>query len=166
MTQRFTRAQRAAHENHIGSSIAEYGCFVLSVFDPDGDEAPFSYSVGIAMDSGHPEVIVFGLSPKLGAWVVNEYNRQVRAGKKFRPGVAYRGFLEGFPVYVEPASPRKAANFMFACNRLYGDFGYPVVQVVIPSTAGAWPWEKAAPRAFRRIQPLICQPAARESSRR
>ncbi|HVE53927.1 MAG TPA: DUF4262 domain-containing protein [Ramlibacter sp.] len=160
MTHRITKARRAEHEDNIGRCIAEYGCFVLSVADPDGAEPPFSYSTGIAMDSGHPEVIVFGLSPRMGSWIVNEYNRQVRAGKKFRPGVPYKGFLRGFPVYVEPAEPRKAVNFMFACNRLYADFGYPVVQVIIPDTNGVWPWEKGAPRAFRKIQPLLCKPVA------
>jgi hypothetical protein len=160
MTKRITKARRAEHENHIFSSIMEYGCFVLSVADPDGVEPPFAYSIGIAMDSGRPEAIVFGLSPSLGAWVINEYNRLVRAGKKFRPGVAYKGFLSGFPVYIEPADPKKAGNFMYACNRLYDGFGYPVVQIVIPTTTGVWPWEKEAGRSFRKIQPLLCKPAA------
>ena len=160
MNTRITRARRAEHENHIGSSIAEYGCFVLSVADPEGVEPPFTYSIGVTLDGGRPEAIVFGLSPRLGAWVINEYNRQVRAGRKFQPGVPYRGFLEGFPVYVEPADSRKAGNFMYACNRLYGEFGYPVVQIVIPTTAGVWPWERGAGRAFRRIQPLLCRPVA------
>jgi hypothetical protein len=160
MTRRITKAQRAEHEDRIGSCIEQYGCFVLSVADPDGVEPPFAYSIGIALDSGHPEAIVFGLSPNLGAWVINEYNRLVRAGKKFRPGVAYKGFLDGFPVYVEPADSTKAEDFMYACNRLYGGFGYPVVQIVIPTTAGVWPWERSASTAFRKAQPLLCTPAA------
>ncbi len=164
MSHRITKAQRAAHENHIGSSIEKYGCFVLSVADPDGAEPPFSYSIGITLDSGHPEAIVFGLSPRLGPWVINEYNRLIRAGKKFMPGVTYEGFLQGFPVYIESADPRKTQDFMFACNRLYGEFGYPVVQIVIPTTAGVWPWEKGAGRAFRRIQPLLCKPTAADKT--
>lgn len=156
MTRRITKAQRAEHENRIGSGIEKYGCFVLSVADPDGVDPSFAYSIGVALDSGHPEAIVFGLATDLGAWVINEYNRLVRAGKKFRPGVAHRRFLEGFPVYIEPADPIKAENFMYACNRLYGGFGYPVVQIVIPTTAGVWPWEREASRAFRRTQPLLC----------
>lgn len=157
---RITKARRAEHDNNIGRCITEYGCFVLSVADPDGVEPPFTYSIGVALDSGHPEAIVFGLSPRLGGWVINEYNRRIRAGKRFRPGVPYKGFLRGFPVYIEPADPRKAGNFMYACNRLYDGIGYPVVQIVIPTTAGVWPWEKGAGRAFRRIQPLLCKPAA------
>lgn len=160
MSRRITKAQRAAHEDHIGKSIEEYGCFVLAVADPEGAEPPFSYSVGVTLDSGQPEAIVFGLSPRLGPWVINEYNRLVRAGRKFKPGVAYKGFLQGFPVYIEPADPRKTQDFMFACNRLYGEFGYPAVQIVIPNTAGVWPWEKGANRAFRKIQPLLCKPVA------
>lgn len=160
MARRLTQAQRDAHEDRIGSGIATYGCFVISVADPDGLQAPFAYTIGVTLDSGQPEAIVFGLSPSLGGWVINEYNRRMRAGKKFKPGVAYRGFLRGFPVYVEPADPKKTPGFMFACNRLYGDFGYPAVQIVIPTTQGVWPWEKGAGRAFRKIQPLICRPVA------
>jgi hypothetical protein len=74
--------------------------------------------MGVALEAGRPEAIVFGLSPSLGGWVINEY-RRVRAGKKFKPGVAYKGFLQGFAVYIEQADPRKAENFIYACDRLY-----------------------------------------------
>jgi hypothetical protein len=155
-------ARRAEHENRIGSCIAEYGCFVLSVSDPDGVEPPFAYSVGIALDSGQPEAIVFGLPSSTGAWVINEYNRRVRAGKTFSSGVLYEGFLEGFSVYIEPADAKRTRNFMYACNRMYGRFGYPAVQIVIPTTAGVWPWEDEASPAFKRIQPLLFKPAVIE----
>ena len=43
----------------------------------------FSYSVGIFETSGTPEAIVVRLGAKLGGFVVNEYNRRVRAGMRF-----------------------------------------------------------------------------------
>lgn len=86
------------YEQDILSNIEEFGCSVTSVVDPDGTEPSFSYSIGIAKSSGAPELIVVGLSSKMGHWLVNEYNRRVRKGERFSEGVLYGGFLEGFEV--------------------------------------------------------------------
>ena len=40
------------YERNILQHIEEHGCSVTSVFDPDGKEPPFSYSIGIARSSG------------------------------------------------------------------------------------------------------------------
>ena len=53
------------YERNILRHIEEHGCSVTSVFDPDANEPPFSYSIGIARSSGAPEIIVVGLGSRL-----------------------------------------------------------------------------------------------------
>ena len=98
------------YERNILRHIESHGCSVTSVFDPDENEPPFSYSIGIARSCGAPEVIVVGLSSKLSHWMVNEYNRRCRAGERFQPGVLYLGFLEGFAVQFGPCRRRIASG--------------------------------------------------------
>ncbi|MBL8309211.1 MAG: DUF4262 domain-containing protein [Burkholderiales bacterium] len=69
------------YERDILRNIDEYGCSVTSVFDPDGIEPRFSYSIGISKSCGAPELIVLGLNSEIGHWLVNEYRRRVGKGK-------------------------------------------------------------------------------------
>lgn len=147
--------KRAANDKRVADDIREYGCHVISVFDPEEATPYFSYSIGVQETSDVPEVIVVGLKPELGGFMVNEYNRQVRAGTRFKRGVLYPGFLEGFDVYIEPARKKVVAQYTFGCDRYYGDKEYSVVQIVWPSTAGVWPWQKGASEWLKVNQPML-----------
>lgn len=151
-----TRAQkRAENDKRVEHDVRKYGCHVISVFDPEEKEPFFSYSVGMQRSAGVPDAIVVGLRPELGGYIINEYNRRVRAGKRFKRGVLYSGFLKGFSVYVEPARPKLLVDYTLGCNRYYGDEKYSVVQIVWPSTTGIWPWEKAASEWLKSNQPML-----------
>jgi Domain of unknown function (DUF4262) len=135
--------------------IRKFGCHVVNVFDPDGLQPHFSYSIGIQETLSVPEVIVVGLRPEMSQWMVNEYNRRVGTGEHFQRGVLYSGFLEGFEVYVEPTRRKLVAEYTFGCDRYYDNRPYEVVQIVWPSTAGVWPWRKRANDWFRNNQPML-----------
>lgn len=139
----------------VQRDVEKYGCHVISVFDPKGRLPFFSYSIGIQRSSGAPEVIVIGLRPELGGFLVNEYNRQVRKGRRFRRGVRYRGFLSGFSVYLEPARRARFRRYTLGCTRYYDGEEYSVVQIVWPSTQGRWPWNKSVSKGFVRNQPML-----------
>src|SRR5262245_56673386 len=79
--------------------IERYGCAVIHVMG-EGEEPPFSYSVGITRTSAAPEVVIVGFEQRFAHRIVNEYNRRVRAGERFVVGARYGGFLVGFEVEV------------------------------------------------------------------
>lgn len=147
--------KRAANDKRVAKDIREYGCHVISVFDPQEATPFFSYSVGIQETSNVPEAIVIGLKPELGGFIINEYNRQVRKGTRFERGVLYPGFLEGFEVYIEPARRKLVAEYTLGCDRYYQDKEYSVVQIIWPSTSGVWPWQKSASEWFKNNQPML-----------
>ena len=147
--------QRASNDKRVEDDIHEYGCHVISVFDPNEVAPCFSYSVGIQETSGAPEAIVVGLSPNLGGFLINEYNRQIRDGARFVQDVLYPDFLEGFEVYIEPAQKELLVEYTLGCNRYYKNKDYSVVQIVWPSTANVWPWQKSASDWFKNNQPML-----------
>ena len=153
---KITAKKRAANDKRVADNIQEYGCHVISVFDPEEIEPSFSYSIGIQKTSAVPEVIVIGLGPKLSGFMVNEYNRRVRVGARFQRGVLYPGFIEGFEVYIEPVRrKRRLAEYTLGCDRYYGGKAYSVVQIVWPSTSGVWPWQKGASEWLVNNQPML-----------
>ena len=143
------------YERNIHSNIEEHGCSVTSVSDPEGDTPSFSYSIGIAKTAGAPELIVVGLKPKMGHWIVNEYNRRVAAGESFGPGVLYLGFLEGFAVQFGQVSPESRKEYMRSACWLHGGPEFEALQLLWPSTSGTWPWEPEASEWFRSNQPIL-----------
>ncbi len=147
--------KRAASDRRVASDILEYGCHVISVFDPEQVHPFFSYSVGIQETTGVPEAIVVGLKASLGGFIVNEYNRRVRKGERFKRGTLYPGFLEGFLVYVEPARRKLLDEYTRGCDRYYRNTEYSVVQIIWPSTAGVWPWQRGANEWLKTNQPMF-----------
>lgn len=147
--------RRAEYHKRVASDVRKYGCHIVSVFDPENEEPLFSYSVGIQETAGAPEAIVIGLRPELAAFMINEYNRRVRAGKRFRRGKRYSGFLKGFAVYFEPARPALFKEYTYGCDRYYKEQPYAVVQIIYPTTRGVWPWNKSASEPFKQNQPML-----------
>ena len=92
------------YEKNILAHIEAHGCSVTSVFDPEREEPPFSYSIGIARSAGAPELIIVGLESKTAHGLINDYNERVRAGEAFVPGQDYQGFIKGFPVQFAPVA--------------------------------------------------------------
>jgi hypothetical protein len=141
-------------DKKVKDNIAKYGCHVLHIAE-EGDLPPFSYSVGITQQTGAPEVVVIGLKSDIAHFVVNEYNRRVRAGERFEPGKLYAGFLEGFEVLAQPV-PRDAYDEYFGQNlRFYDGPNFEVLQLVYPTTDGVWPWSAEASEYFRNRQPIL-----------
>lgn len=142
--------------------IAKYGCHILHVLgEGEGDHElpPFSYSTGICQTHGAPEVIVVGLRQELAHWMVNEYCRRVSEGESFAAGERYQGFLDGFEVTFRDVHRSHYSEHLGLCVSLYEGEDFPCVQLVFPSTAGAWPWDESAPDSFRRRQPVLDEQA-------
>ena len=151
----YTDEERAANDRRVANDVAKHGCHVISVFDPKEKLPTFSYSIGIQDSAGAPDALVIGLGPKLGHSIINHYCQRVRDGAVFVRGVLYDGFLEGFPVLIEPLKAARHADYTYGCARYYGDRAYSVVQIIWPSTQGVWPWHKSASDWLVANQPML-----------
>jgi hypothetical protein len=136
------------------ADIEKYGCHVIHVIGED-ELPPFSYSVGIKRSSASSEIALIGLKQPIAHFAVNEYNRRVRSGERFSHGQLASGFLEGFDVLFLKVD-RVHYREYFGWNRwLYKGDDFDVLQLVWPSTKGAWPWESEAFDGFDRWQPIL-----------
>jgi Domain of unknown function (DUF4262) len=152
---RYTDEERAENDRRVASDVKAHGCHVVSVFDAGGTQPDFSYSIGIADSAGAPDALVIGLGHKLGHAIINRYCRRAMAGERFARGVRHEGFLDDFPVLLEPLRPDRHAEYTLGCARYYRERPYSVVQIVWPSTRGAWPWQKGASDWLVANQPLL-----------
>lgn len=134
--------------------IAQYGCTVIHVLAED-DLPPFAYSIGIAGETGAPEVVVIGLKQPLAHSVVNEYNRRVRAAGPLRVGAFHAGFIGGFDIFLGEVPQSAYEEYFGQAIDFYGGIGFDVVQIIYPTTQGLWPWTTDAPASFRAWQPIL-----------
>ena len=134
--------------------IERFGCSVMHIAAED-DLPPFTYSVGINKTSAAPEVVVIGLKEPIAHFIVNEYNRRVRAGEVFVPGIKYSGFIEGFEVTAERVEESFYEEYFGHNLWLYGGASFEVIQLVYPNTSGVWPWQPEADEWFRSWQPIL-----------
>lgn len=142
-------------DRRIAADIEKYGCHVINVFDPEEKLLSFSYSIGIQVSTGAPEAIVLGVRSKLGHAMINRYNERVRRGMRYERSIQYPEFIEGVNIYIEPAKVDRFAEYTLGCTRFYKGKDYSVVQLIYPSTAGVWPWQKAASPWFKSNQPML-----------
>ena len=146
-----------AGERKALADIKQYGCHVIHVLAED-ELPPFAYSVGIQRSSGAPELIVIGLKRPLSHFIVNEYNRRVRAGTRFAPGQRAAGFIEGFDCEFRAVHPSRHRDYMGWDMWLYDGKPFDALQLIYPTTSGVWPWDAAADEWLRVWQPLLEQP--------
>jgi hypothetical protein len=135
------------------ADIEQYGCHIIHVLE-DEKGPPFSYSVGVQKSSGVPEVIVIGLKRPVAQFVINEYNRRIRAGERFEAGTRHEGFLEGFSVQFEIVAPEHFDYFGWDWWYYDGNC-FDVLQIIYPTTIGIWPWDPTASESFRKRQPIL-----------
>lgn len=143
------------YERKILDHIEQFGCSVTSVFDPDDQNPPFSYSIGIARQTDAPELIIVGLESKLAHRLINEYNRRVIAGERFVPEVLDLGFLDGFAVQFRPVARAHREDYLRSACWLHDGPDFDALQLIWPSTSGVWPWDPAASDWLRANQPLL-----------
>jgi len=154
-------SELSAFEQRIVADVEQYGCHVLHVFDPDGVEQNFSYSIGYPVSVAQPEVIVFGLDRKLMHSMINEVHRQCRDGLAMEDGLRVPDLLEGFDCALRAVRPDNIVAEYFGSamwfHRTQTD--HPMkgaFQIVWPGAVnGLFPWDAGVSQDVIDAQPAL-----------
>lgn len=142
----------------IVENVVTYGTHVVQV---DGDAAhAYSYTIGLAYNYDHPELIVFGRKAGWRQWLLNAIRDEILGGTRFVPGAAYGGILEHLHLAVAPV-PDAALGAYFTLAAWFYDELAPQCaplrarQIVWPDSRDLLPWEDGydAPSAQRLLEP-------------
>lgn len=154
------------YERELVSNVEQYGCQVTTVFDPDGIEPTFSYSVGVPKSVGQPDLIVFGLPSEISNWIVNETFRKCRSGLQLTDGLQIDGLLDGHQcvsrrvrdAWLKPDFFNSALWF----HRNFGVGEWPgAFQIVWPGAQdGLFPWDDGCSQIVIDHQPALYEEPA------
>lgn len=149
------------YENRIVANVQEFGCEVVSVFDPKEVEPDFSYSIGFWETVQQPEVIILGLPSQMGKFAINETLRQCQSGLELFDWQRIEGLFEKFDVtcVARSVDPKRLVPEYFNSAIWYHDFrtGQPLSEAfqLVWSYEGLYPWDKDAPTELLDDQPLL-----------
>lgn len=141
-------------EQKIRDDIRSSGFSMMSVME-DGDGPGFTYSIGIHQTIKAPEVVVIGPSPDLAQHLVQAYYLRVRDGEEFESNKEYSDFLTKFKVRFEAVHNGHYEDYFGRAIDHYGGQEFPVLQMILPSTSGVWPWDANASEEFKSGQPVL-----------
>lgn len=135
---------------HFEAVIAEHGHAVVGVFDPDGIDTPFAYTVGLTA-KGRPELLISGLPAEMAQTLLNDAAEAWT--EEWTTGTVVDGLLrDGYQFTVVNGTPTEALT-LGAVHALYGEFR--VQQLVWPDRDRHWPWDHEYNDEGAWQQPLI-----------
>ncbi len=110
--------------------------------DHDVDHPSFAYTVGM-FGLGHPEFLIFDVSPATATGVLNDLGERVRDGETLIPGQLIT--FDQWPHRVVLEDVPNPGEIVFSANRFYQrphDFSVAVLQVTYDDEKGLFPWDE------------------------
>lgn len=138
----------------IVENIEKYGCH-LALLEADNYLPAFVYSIGLFKKFNHPEIICFGLNTNVMGGILNHARDLIKQGEKFELNKLYRGFLEGYYIQFISVDKDYYPSYLGYAGWFYGDFNFPVLQIVWPDKQSKFPWEDNFNPNWKFKQPLL-----------
>jgi len=155
------------YEVKLLGNVEEHGWQASHVFDPEGNDPDFTYSVGFTKSLNMPEFIIFGLNRDIMHNMLWEIYRQLEAGAVPTDGMRWEDLLEGFECVSKKADhPDLFNEYTTSANWLWKHQerdGYPeIYQIVWPGAQqGLFPWEKGCDPYVISQQPALWDNSAK-----
>jgi Domain of unknown function (DUF4262) len=97
---KWPKPEEEADETLI-KNVRERGCHILGV-SGETNEPPFSFSIGLALNYGQAEIVIFGMDPRKAATIINIVRDDAAKAKKYADGdVSSDILLNGKVCFVE-----------------------------------------------------------------
>jgi len=138
------------------ADVVKHKCCIVEIA---GDQhfPGYSFSVGLFLNFGHPELIVVGLNPKVAFRAINDVRDMIQAGRRFKPGdLSDKIFERCQAAFVEaPASTH--GLFIGTAIWFYRSLQttFPVLQLVWPDNQNRFPWDPGCDERCGERQPLL-----------
>ena len=142
-------ARRDALVGKMRKHVEENGWTLQSVFGSE-DTAPFSYTIGLSVTYGHPEVYVCGLQHEIAQQLLASVAARISAGERFDVPVT-DAEIANVPTAFRPVRGEEVDENSGIGQEVLGrPFG--AVQLFWPDKNGLMPWEDGCDPEIARAQ--------------
>jgi hypothetical protein len=134
-------------EQKFIANVREHGWFNTAVFGDD--QGPnFSYTTGLWVNTGQPELIMFGMKRETIHDVFWDLFRDAKGGIALPTGKPTDRAFANLPAYAFPVSKRFYRDYLGWSRWFYGGDEFPCLHVVWPDRDSVFPWEPGFDTAF------------------
>ena len=138
------RSELSDGDRKLLGDVERHGWHVVHVHPYAGRDPMWSFTVGLPLTWGHPELVVFGLHADTAHAVLGSAVEAIREGRRYAPGADHDDVLEEHPVRFVPVRRHWYASFLGYAQWFHeSDGGFDVLQLVWPDREGRWPWDPA-----------------------
>jgi hypothetical protein len=149
---KWPKAEEEADEKLI-HNVREHGCHILNVYaDP-----PFSFSIGLALNYGQAEIVIFGMDASTASRIINVVRNEAASGKKYADGDLSSDILLGLNVCFLEVPLDLYGEYLGTAIWFYRNSPrpFPCLQLVWPDRGGRFPWQAGCDAGIRKDQPIL-----------
>ncbi len=117
--------------------MASHGWHVAGIL-PDPGRLGWTYTIGLATTTGHPDLVVSGLDPNTAAVLLNDLGDAIRQGLVLRPDDRLPGYLADVDIEIRPVLPRWVPAHFGRALDWYGA-APAMLAVALPDRANRFP---------------------------
>ncbi len=143
-------------ERDFVEKIREHGWFDTAVFG-DAEGPSFSFTSGFWVNTGQPELIMFGMKREIVHDVFWGLFRGAKAGEALPKGKATDKAFANLPAYSFPVAKRFYPEYLGWSQWFYGGNEFPCLQIVWPDRDGIFPWQQGFDPTFSSDQPDLTE---------
>ena len=115
----------------------------------------YTYSIGFEDSYGHPDLVIFGLTPVAARGLLEMIATHLEAGGELPVG-AFVGLLDNdLPAAVLPIEMPEHAPLFPGAGDYYARDNFRIRQFIWPDRAGKLPWDEGYDDRLRMAQPVI-----------
>jgi len=142
-------------DERIFQNVRQQGCHIADIVD---GTPPFAFSIGLYLNYGHPELIIFGLPSNNAGGIINDVRDRVAAGHSFRNGTVSDDLLDGdFRLAFWQLPYDVYEDYLGIAAWFYQPswIAFPCLQIVWSDKNGRFPWEEGCAPHVKERQPLF-----------
>lgn len=137
-------------------NVRENGCHLMGIA---GDEQHPNcvFSIGLYLNYGQAELILFGLDPNDASAVINDVRDRVAAGRRYVAGDLCDDLLDDRKICFVEVPLQAYRAYLGTAIWFYANLPrpFPCLQIVWPDREGRFPWEVGCDPSLKRFQPVL-----------
>ena len=107
-------------DKSIIENIEKHGWQFQFVFDSNGVNQDFSYSIGFEQSYNHPEIMIFGLKREKMHSILGEMANDIKNGRVFEPNIKIKDIISGeYEVMLKPIKESLLPEYAGIATRYY-----------------------------------------------
>ncbi len=134
-------------ERSFLTNVRQHGWFDTAVFS-DAEGPGFSFTTGLWINTGQPELIIFGLSREIAHDVFWSLFHDLKAGLPLPVGTLTDRAFAHSAAYILPVAKRFYPKYLGWSQWFYRGKDFPCLQIVWPDRSGLFPWEPGFDQAL------------------